>query len=188
MADLSLESIEGTIFEDYDTVIFDLDRTIWDCFKPDGTGIGAFMMCAPLKLQSSDTVVDLYGNICKTQAGIRKVLELLDRSNKNLGIVSSGEKRNTPFQAQPSTMLLKKFDLYGYFNHEIVLKEGIDKAQYVKPKGKTLFIDDSQEQVQAVNEKGEVDVVYRTSFQSWEQTLIKKQAQLALQFFHTGAK
>ena len=64
------DPLEGTIFEDYDTVIFDLDGTIVDCFMPDGTGIGAFQTTPPFKLKDKHTILDLYGRVIRLQDGV----------------------------------------------------------------------------------------------------------------------
>jgi len=173
--------LQNTIFENYDTIIFDLDNTIWDCFNPTGTGIGAYTTEAPYELQEKDIIVDINGNVIRLQEGIRECLEILDNNNKNLGIVSGGQKLSDitsrisiPIQAQPSIMLLKKFDIYKYFNYDIILKAFVNKLEYVRPLGKTLFIDDMQDNLSDVQQNPKIDVLWRKSFQTWQQVLLPK--------------
>jgi predicted phosphatase len=170
--------IEGTIFEDYDTIIFDLDQTLMDCFTADGTSIGAYQTTPPYELKDVDTILDLNGKVIKLQEGVHGLIELLDKNSINLGIVSRSEVKDTLFEAQPAVMLLKKFDIYKYFNYEVVFKRVVDKADYVKPLGKTLFIDDYKEELDVVNARGSVDVLWRRSFPKWESLLEPKNQQL----------
>ena len=169
----------GTIFEGYRTVIFDLDKTIWDCYKSDGTSIGAYATTAPYELVADNMVMDVNRNIIRLQPGVKKVLDVLDNCDLNMGIVSSGELDDRPFGAQPSTMLLKKFDIYKYFNYDIVLRRGADKSKYVKAFGETLFIDDDQEHLVNVNQAGEADVLRRSAFAKWEDLLSPRNTQLS---------
>jgi predicted phosphatase len=170
--------IKGTIFEDYDTIILDLDQNILDCFLPNGTAIGVYQTTPPYSLKDANTVVDLYGRVINLQEGVRDLLDLLDKNNINLGIVSRSEVRDMAFEAQPAIMILKKFDIYKYFNYEVILKLSMNKAEYVKPLGKTLFIDDWKEEVDAVNARGDVDVLWRRAFAKWETLLEPKNQQL----------
>ena len=172
---LSEDNINDTILEKYQTVVFDLDRTLWNCFNPKGEEIAGYQTTPPYVLQSKNIVVDIKGNIIQLQEGVRELIEDLDNCNKNLGAMSRGEKLvdverriSVPFSAQPSIMLLKKFDLYKYFNHGVVIKSFVDKKFYVKPLGKTLFIDDDRRWLENVNEREDVDVLGRNSFTNWE--------------------
>lgn len=175
-----MNDIKGTIFEDYDSCIFDLDSTIWECFTPEGTSIGAYTMRAPFELRSGLLIKDINGNYCKLQEGVRTLIKSLDANDMNLGIVSSGEKENTPQQAQPSVMLLKKFNLYKYFNLYVICKRGINKREYVRPFGRTLFIDDDNENLEEVKVNEKVDVLDRKAFEDWDQLFQKKTSSLLL--------
>lgn len=173
------KTLEHTIFEPYDTVIFDLDNTIWNCSASNGNRMGAYETEPPYKLISIGVLQDIKGNIIELQEGVAEILKILDQEDKNMGIVSRGEKINRPFDAQPSIMILKKFGLYQYFNYEVVLKAGIDKQEYCKPLGTTLFIDDDNTQLQSVMQRDDIDVLPRQSFQNWNILLMpKKEASL----------
>ena len=176
--------LQGTIFDDYDTIIFDLDNTLWDCYLLDGSATYAFKTAPPYRLAMPSVVVDVNGSIIRLQQGARMLIEKLDEANKNLGIVSAGELDNKPQEAQPSILLLKKFDLYKYFNYDVIVSKLAieDKSQYVKPSGKTLLIDDNKEYTDAVNALGKVDVLWRRAFGNWDELLVQKSARLNLGF------
>ena len=160
-------TLERTILERFSTVIFDLDGTIWDCLTQRGESIGAYQTTPPYKLKSKDIILDIKGNTIQLQNNIKDLIELLDDTDKNLGIVSRGEKLDTPFSSQPSIMLLKKFDLFKYFNYNIIIKAFIDKKFYTRPLGKTLFVDGSKDWISSVNERDDIDVLWRQSFNDW---------------------
>ena len=107
----------------------------------------------------------------------------MDDNDINIGIVSRGEKEETTKEAQPTMMLLNKFDLRKYINYEIVMKRDINKADYVKPFGKTLFIDNEDANIDSVNEKGQVDVLNRESFENWTDLLKTTSSILNLRLF-----
>jgi len=173
-----MNNIKETIFEDYDSVVFDLDRTIWDCFTSQGTSIGAYAMQAPFELKSGVLIKDTNGNYCKLQEGVRTLIKSLDADNMNLGIVSSGEQENVTSNAQPSVMMLKKFHLHKYFNLYVVCKQGINKREYVRPFGRTLFIDDDEENIEQVKVNEKVDVLNRKVFEDWDELFQKKTSTL----------
>lgn len=170
----SIELLEGTLLDDYDTIVFDLDGTVWDVMSPEGNSMGAYMTVHPYHLQSPDIVSDVNGNIIQLQKGISNLLDILDINNKNLGIMSRGENVDLPFEAQPSTQILKKFDLYKYFSYSIIYKSNGDKSKYVRPRGKTLFIDDDKDNIDNVLHNNNVDTLWRKSFADWLDLLSMK--------------
>jgi len=174
-----MDNLEGTIFEKYDSVYFDLDRTLWDCFSLKGTSMGAYNMKPPFELLSGVIIKDIDGNHCKLQDGIRTILKLLNDNDMNMGIISSGEKEDTTPSAQPAVMLLKKFNLWSYFNLGVLCKQGINKRNYIKGFGKTLFIDDDEEQIQSVKVDENIDVLDRKAFEGWDQLLQSQKTNLS---------
>jgi predicted phosphatase len=171
----SKELIKNTILEKYNTIIFDIDGVLLDCFTPEGKGIGAFQTTPPFKLQDKNTVIDIKDNIIKLQEGIKDLIDMLDYNSKNLGIVSrsSDRSKQVPAAAQPAVMLLKIFDIFKYFNYGVTIKSDIEKVNYVKPLGKTLFVDDEKQWVENVNQREDIDVLWRKSFNKWKDLLIK---------------
>ena len=167
--------IENTVLNKYTTIIFDLDGVMWDCFSSKGDSIGAFQTEPPFRLQDENVIFDLGGNIIQLQKGMIDIIELLDSMDRNLGICSrsADSDKDLPFAAQPAVMLLKKFGLYKYFNFDIIIKPNISKVNYVHSFGKTLFIDDSKDNIEEVSKKDDVDVLWRKSFNEWPDLLTK---------------
>ena len=161
-------NVKKSLFNDYDTVLFDLDSTIWDCFSPMGRSIPSLEMIPPFTLLDENTVKDSKNNILKLQENIKDVLENLDEYGLNLGVVSRSAVPELADEAQPAFMLLKKLDIYKFFNYIVVIKANINKADYARPDGKTLLIDDNVEQLRSVNQRGLVDVLNRHSFANWK--------------------
>ncbi len=180
MEEKDLVNIKQTIFDPYETIIFDLDGVLWDCYQPNGQTIGAFAALAPFKREAGNIVIATNGIVIRLQEEVDKLIKSLDSANKNLGIVSRSEAPGLTFAAQPAVMLLKSFGLYNYFNYDVIIKAGIEKFQYVKPNGKTLFIDDDPQNLQSVNQKDQVDTLNRKSFGPWEQALIPVKSSLNL--------
>lgn len=159
-----LYNVKTSIFAPYDTVIFDLDGDVWNCYNPMGDLIPALALVPPFTLLDGNTVQDIRGNIARLAEDLRDVLSSLDKAGINLGIVSHSEVADTVEQAQPAYMLLRKFALLQFFTYIVVIKKDIDKSLYVRPEGKTLFIDDDQKQLDLVNKRGLADVLNRHSF------------------------
>lgn len=168
------EKLKDTFLEKYTTFYFDLDGVIFDAYTPDGSKIYTFETNPPFELLEENIIIDLNNNIIKLQIGIRNILELLDYTNKNLGIIShsADKEKMLPFSAQPSVMLLKKFNIYDYFNFPIIVKPDINKLQYAKPVGNTLFIDDEFYDVE-ITKKYNIDFLWRKSFVNWNDLLLK---------------
>ena len=179
-------SIQHTIFEPYKSIIFDLDGVLWDCFQPNGQSTGVYTIVPPFKREAGNIVTASNGAVIRLQEGVGDLLQALDKANKNLGIVSRSEAPGVTFAAQPAVMLLKQFGIYKYFNYDIIIKWGINKAEYVKPNGKTLFIDEDQQNLGEVQQKDQVDVLWRKSFEHWNQTLSPVQSSLHFSFMKLG--
>lgn len=173
-----------TLLEEYDTIYFDLDGTIWDCYFNGGNENGAYLLVPPLKRASAREVIDIKGNICVLQDGIIDLLPALVEKDINLAIVSRSYNSRWTFAAQPAVMLLKMFDIYKYFTYSVVIKERIQKSQYIKPKGKTLVIEDDSAQVDEILSSSlqDVDVLRRQSFDTWHTFLPKQQPVSPLSF------
>ena len=160
--------IKDSIFEKYDTVIFDLDNTIWQCFAPNGDTLSAKSMVHPFKLIDEQTLEDISGNICRIDPTVIDVLKCLDNFGMNIGIISKSCRPNTPDEAKPSVMMLKKFDIYKYFSYIVYIlsDENANKSEYISNNGhqKILFIDDKDSNLQQVNQSGKADVLDRKKF------------------------
>ena len=95
-------SILHTIFEPYETIIFDCDNVLWDCFQPNGQSTGVYTAVPPFKREAGNIVTASNGAVIRLQEGIEGLLQALDIANKNLGIVSRSEAPGVTFAAQPA--------------------------------------------------------------------------------------
>jgi len=153
----------------FDTIIFDLDFTIWDgCEEKYWAKYLTFpYTIKDNKIHGSDS------KYVKLHEDIKLVLSELHKLNKNIGFITLGGLLNIPDDDQPVTHCLKMFDIYKYFNHQktILYKTDI-KSKYLVKSGKTIFIDDSPINLEDMK-KSHPDVVSldRFSFKNWKELL-----------------
>lgn len=141
--------------DDYDTYIFDLDDTLW-------FGHWAKMLVGNLKLVNDSTIEDELGGKLHLKSGVKKFLEEKSKVSK-IGFVSRGGLIDILEHNQPSIKVLKTFGILEYFSycrHTIYKTE--DKAKYVKPSGRTLYIDDNENDLNDVREKNK-DTIFSNS-------------------------
>ena len=152
---------------EYDTVIFDLDDTIWSGSDKD---IWAKKLFPPLTYHIwTNRVYDYVGQYVQIQEGVRVVLKSLEAEKKNIGYTTIGGWEGTPYDWQPCTIVLRCSELEKYFLHMRVIqyKTGIKTKDFV-PKGKTLFVDDNQKHLDEIKQTfPDVDLLHRHSFDSW---------------------
>ena len=143
----------------YKTYIFDLDDTLWH-------GYWAKMLVGDIKKTDHYTISDELGHNLKLKPGVIGFLR--DKSKEcNIGFVSRGGLLDIKKERQPSIRVLKEFEILDYFNycqHTIYKTE--DKSIYVIPSGKTLYIDDNENDLKDVKTKhGElIDVINVNAF------------------------
>ena len=160
--------VKDSIFEPYTVVILDLDNTIWSCFDPRGNSIGAKHLEVPFVRIDETTFKDIRENIIHLDPTIKDVLEALDDYGIKLGICSRAALKDVTEIAQPAVELLKKADLWKYFDYTITIKPDIKKSEYVfSDSGKVLFIDDQQDNLQDVEQSGRADVLDRRRFKEF---------------------
>ena len=140
-------------FNSYDTFIFDADKTIWECEIPAGKTL------APYKKISEDIVEDSNGNKFKLRDGIEKIIKILFKAEKELGVVSRSEKKDErDYSSQPVILLLKEFGLLPYFKKMIAIAADLPKSMFVND-DRTIFIDDELENLEEVEEHSDADVI-----------------------------
>lgn len=123
------------VLDNFDLLIFDADRTIWD-------DAIAMLMDPPFEKISEDEIKDKNGEIIKLKPGVKELLLDLRRIGKDIGMISKSEKENVPFEDQPILQLLKLFDIFPMFNEMIVIARHLPKSIFVPENKRVLFIDD----------------------------------------------
>lgn len=140
-------------FNSYDTFIFDADKTIWECEVPAGKTL------SPYK-KIDDMVEDSNGNKFKLRDGIEKIIKILFKAEKELGVVSRSEKKDEDrYEKQPIVLILKEFDLLKYFHKMIVAAADLPKSVFMPSDDRTIFIDDELENLEEVEEHSDADVI-----------------------------
>jgi predicted phosphatase len=162
---------------EYNTFIFDLDRTVWDTHCKYGNLIWAKQVLEPFESGTTNVkVVDDCFSVCELQRGCEEVLRYLHENNKNIGFLSRGGIPGVPHNLQPSVKLLKHFKIYDFFNYAKVLvyktdDKGTFLQQIVDEQGSCVFFDDSQRDLAAAANVSGILPIDRNSFESWESLL-----------------
>jgi len=152
---------------DYDTILFDLDFTIWDGCKP---LFWARLLQPPFRLDGRKFYDGISSDHITLQAGIDEVLKILSDNKRNLGFASRGGAENIEYNKQPTIIALKAFGIYKYFNYQkILVHRTVNKAALLEPSGKTLYIDDNNDDLEKVIaiHGNLIDTLNRNSFQDW---------------------
>lgn len=153
----------------FDTIIFDLDFTIWD-------GCEDKYWAKYLKFPYTIDDRKIYGSDQKYiefHEDIKDVLAILYTSNKNLGFITLGGLLDVSDEDQPVTHCLKMYDVYKYFNHQKTILYKTDlKSKYLKKLGRTIFIDDAPNNLEDVSKiHPDVITLNRLSFKNWKELL-----------------
>lgn len=154
---------------DFDTIIFDLDLTVWDGCEDK---YWAKFLHFPFTIQDRK-IIGSDGKFVEFHEDIKYVLSKLHETNKNIGFLTLGGCLNTLDEDQPVTHCLKMYDVYKYFNFQktILYKTDI-KSKHIMKSGKTVFIDDSQHNLDDVSQAhSDITVVDRLSFKNWRELL-----------------
>lgn len=163
------EDLQSTDIFSYDTILFDLDGTVWDIISSDEKDISAADTKGPYQLLEGDIILARDGVRIFLHPGFWEFLTLLVEEGISLGVVSSSKSASPDKDPtmQPAFQLLEKFDLGGYFDAGIVIEHSsIPKSRLVNriAKGKTLLIDNELDVLQDVEEESNVDVLPRWTF------------------------
>jgi predicted phosphatase len=156
---------------DFDTIIFDLDDTIWSGSEPD---LWAKKLIPPLYYDNKTIrVYDFIGKYLQLHSNLKNVLCYLQSHRKKIGYSTIGGWENVPYEWQPCAIVLKTFALESFFQHmRVVQYKTGNKTKDFIPSGKTLFIDDNEKHLIEVKAKfPEVITLNRGSFESWEKLL-----------------
>lgn len=163
---------------DNNLFIFDLDRTIWDCYDKYNNPIWAKQMLTPFDNSLYvNAITDDVGSRCELHDGIRDVVRFLHGQNKWIGFVSSGGIKDTIIHFQPSYRLLKKFGVYDDYKDRMFLKlayKTFSKKEYFQNYhigSRIVFFDDDPKVLKEVSEVPNVTCIDRMSFWKWDSLL-----------------
>lgn len=152
--------------KNYDTIIFDLDFTLWDGCEKD---FWAKKLKHPIRLEQN-FIFDSENKFIKLQDGVIEMLKSLKIQNKNLGFVTRGGLLETKLEDQPPIVCLKLFKILDFFNYDrIVLFRTDIKSKYLKPFRKTIYIDDNPIDLNDISSVHKnISVLDRNSFSKWK--------------------
>lgn len=160
---------------DFDTIILDLDYTVWFGNKPN---FWAKLLVPPLslyKLGDIQCIQDINNDHISLPYNVEEFLVELNNSKKNVGFITRGGLQNTNYDEQPSVICLKMFGLLKYFNikNHVLYKTDI-KSRVITPIGKTIFIDDNKiDLLDIFYNVPNVTVYDRANFKNWTELLGK---------------
>jgi magnesium-dependent phosphatase-1 len=154
---------EKICIDDYETIIFDADNTIWE-------GECAANLIAPFKVEQ-DMLTDSQGKQIRLKDGIVEVLNKLREYGKNIGLISKSEKENIDYQNQPIILALKAFGLLDLFNKEIVIDGNLPKSIFMPKEPHVLFIDDNIDNLNDVDEHTNASVFNAKNIKEYENDL-----------------
>ena len=154
---------------DFDTIIFDLDFTIWKGSKKD---FWAKSLIFPI-VKKRTRLYDSNNDYIQLFYGTKTFLQKLHTANKNIGFSTRGGLLNIDYDQQPCILALRQFDILQYFNYkqDILYKTDL-KSKSMIAKGKTLFIDDNIIDLNDVrNNCPLITVLDRTTITTWNELL-----------------
>jgi hypothetical protein len=156
--------------DDFDTIIVDLDFTVWHGCRDK---FWAKKLRGALTLDYN-YIYDTNSDYIRIDSDFRLFIKQCYNKNKKLGYITRGGLQDTPYIIQPPVICLKMFDVYNFFNYEKhVLWKTDKKSQYIKPHGKTLYIDDNLVDLEDIDSILDVDIttLNRDRFKSWRYLL-----------------
>lgn len=149
----------------YNTVILDLDFTIWDGCEPK---FWAKLLIPPLTLKGM-SIYDSFQKYITLQNNVELVLKELRSNNINVGFLSVGGVLDVPYESQTSVICLKMFNLLDHFNYKnFIVYKDVKKSTCFTSIGKSIFIDDNDDNLKDIKlHFPHVDVLSRFSFKNW---------------------
>jgi predicted phosphatase len=159
--------------DDNTIIVFDLDRTIWDCKDKFNNNIWAKQLIPPYKKINKNTIVDDCFSVCTLNNGFNEFIEKI--KNNKVVFLSNGGILDVEKDNQPSIKFLKMFDIYKYFDQESVLTyKTFEKERYFNVNKKYLFFDDDDKHLLNVSKNTNVICIDRKTMGEWCNTLIQK--------------
>jgi predicted phosphatase len=153
-------------------IVFDLDKTIWDCTDKYGNSIWAKQLIPPYTFIDDNTIIDDCFSVCKLQKGFKEFIEKIE--NK-IVFLSNGLLFDSNETNQPSINVLKMFDLYKYFDKDSLLTyKTFKKEDYFNCNNEYLFFDDDDNHLINVKKHKNVLIIDRKSMGEWCDIIIQK--------------
>lgn len=151
---------------EFDTVILDLDYTIWYGCKDK---FWAKKLVSPIKVKKNK-VIDRNGDFITLYEGVQDFLKYLTTYNKNIGYITRGGFDMTPIYQQPPVQCLFYFDISKYFTfNNVVTSMNYRKSEFFKSHGNTLYIDDNEDELLDIkNNFPSVITLNRNQFKNWK--------------------
>lgn len=154
-------------------IVFDLDKTIWDCKDKHDNSIWAKQLIPPYTKINKNTIIDDCFSVCQIQDGFIEFIEKI-KENK-IVFLSNGRILNASDEEQPSIKILKIFDIYKYFGEESVLMyKTFEKEKYFNSNKEYLFFDDDDRHLTNVKKNKNVFSIDRKTMGEWCNITIQK--------------
>lgn len=162
--------------KEFDTVIFDLDKTIWNCYDKYGNSVWAKQMLQPFTKISPRDIIDDVNSTCILDPYIFDLMKDLQSIGKTLEFLSIGKRYDTPdIIMQPSIQLIFAFGLNFFNGIGSLYYKTEDKEKYLGKliKGKTLYVDDNNDTLQKAKNLNlkNLTILDRKSFKHWNELL-----------------
>jgi len=153
---------------DYDTIILDLDDTVWHGSEKN---IWAKTLRGQITLQNVNDqkrVYDETGRYLYLDKDIVVFLNKLKNDFKRIEFISRGMLPCISFDKQPSIIALKYFDIFHLFDKRTLLYKNENKGHHIISTGKTIFIDDNDIDVNRVQKLHKnITCINRNIFDNW---------------------
>ena len=155
-------------------IVFDLDRTIWDCYDKYGNQIWAKQLIKPFTLEDGK-IIDDVGSVCFLMKGIYSYIKWLNDNKETICYCSVGRYQNLPDEFQPSINILKVFNLFNFFNGPSILEyKTFSKNIFLeKIKEPSIFYDDNETFLKSVSKIKNFKVKDAKLIKDWEKLIIK---------------
>jgi len=154
-------------------IVFDLDRTIWDCIDKFGNTIWAKQLIPPYTKIDKNTIIDDCFSVCKLQDGFINFIDQIQ--NNKIVFLSNGAILDVDYVNQPSIKILKMFDLHKYFDKDSILTyKTFQKEKYFNDVSQYLFFDDDDKHLMNVQKNKNVFCIDRKLMGEWCKIIIQK--------------
>lgn len=153
----------------FDTVIFDLDFTIWNGCQDKYWGKN---LIPPIEIHGRK-ISGADNKYIEFHDGIKEVISSLNKNNKKIGFITLGGLLTVSYEDEPVIKCLKMYDIYRYFNHQkTVLYKTDKKSKHIVQSNRTIFIDDNEEVLEDIrNNCSSVTVLNRNDFKNWRELI-----------------